>query len=327
MLNYEYEFELDKYIKQFIRQKQTTEEDLFKFFKETFAHPDKEKEFTHKIAKNLIKITYSFYSTLSNRKKIHFLKAISKLFYVALSIAYWDYNLSREDADWWWQGNPHLFVSISNLIEPLEAIRREMGKVNKRYLRKRILLVEGQSEEQFFRVIQDTGHLLFDFDLFCYRGKGEIQNLIHLINEKSRQGVGVFLSYDKDGQNGNFLREIKKKCKIYKTLGFKIDFESSFPPLILQQALKLYFRNYLNRELDIETSSIRRLLRKKMPFLKVFKYQYREDIKKRKLAFILGKLIARELEFHGQEIVYDKRRSKKYQAEIYSFLRDLSKYY
>src|SRR4030067_152343 len=259
MLNYEYEFELDKYIKQFIRQKQTTEEDLFKFFKETFAHPDKEKEFTHKIAKNLSKITYSFYSTLSNRK--------------------------------------------------------------------RILLLEGQSEEQFFRVLQDTGHLLFDFDLFCYRGKGEIQNLIHLINEKSRQGVGVFLSYDKDGQNGNFLREIKKKCKIYKTLGFKIDFESSFPPLILQQALKLYFRNYLNRELDIETSSIRRLLRKKMPFLKVFKYQYREDIKKRKLAFILGKLIARELEFHGQEIVYDKRRSKKYQAEIYSFLRDLSKYY
>jgi len=68
-----WELEQDKAIKDFLRDNRNpSKEGLFNLFYENFLHPDLETEFTHKVAKNVIEISYDYYLKLPARKDFIF---------------------------------------------------------------------------------------------------------------------------------------------------------------------------------------------------------------------------------------------------------------
>lgn len=228
-----YELEQDKAIKNFLKNnKNPSKEDLFNLFYKNFLHPDLETEFIHKVTKNVIGISYDYYLKLSTRKKFHFLRALGKLFDTALSMKIWEFQLSRDDALWYWKGIPTYFVVLFHLTESLEILRQEIGIVDRNRLYSKIVCVEGKTEYNFIKTLYLTTRALnFDFPVYNYQGKGEIKNLIHFIKEKNRQGIRVLISYDKDRQSDSFSEKIKKKCEVGKFFGFKKYFEGGIESL------------------------------------------------------------------------------------------------
>ena len=320
-----YELEQDKAIKNFLKNnKNPTKEDLFNLFYKNFLHPDLETEFTHKVAKNVIEISHDYYSKLSARKKFHFLRALDKLFDTALSMKIWEFQLSRDDASWYWKGVPTYFLTLSHLIEPLEILRNEIGIVDKKRLYSKIVCVEGETEFNFIKTLYLTTRASnFDFSVYNYQGKGEIKNLIHFIKEKNRQGIRVFISYDKDRQSDSFTKKIKKKCKVEKIFGFKKDFESSFPPKILKYTIEDYIKKYTKSKIKLSIKDIENLLSKPQPFLESFKKKYRIQINKPKLGNILGKVMASVVNQYWNEIFNKKHKKKIFNFEIFTFLQIL----
>lgn len=122
---------------------------MFNLFYENFLHPDLETDFTHKVTRNVIKISYDYYLKLSFKKKFHFLRALGKLFDVALSMKIWEFQLSRDDASWYWKAIPTYFLTLTHLIEPLEILRQEIGIVDKNPLYSKIVCIEGDTENNF----------------------------------------------------------------------------------------------------------------------------------------------------------------------------------
>jgi hypothetical protein len=315
----------DKAIKNFLKNnKNPSKEDLFNLFYENFLHPDLETEFTHKVAKNVIEISYDYYLKLSHRKKFHFLRALGKLFDVVLSIKIWEFQLGRDDASWYWKGIPTYFLTLSHLTEPLETLRQEIGIVDKNRLYSKIICVEGETENNFIKTLYLTTRASnFDFSTYNYQGKGEIKNLIHFVKEKNRQGIRVFISYDKDRQSDSFNKKIKKKCKVEKIFEFKKDFESSFPPKILKYALEDYIKRYTKLKIKLNIKDIDDLLSQTGPFLKSFEKKYNIKINKVKLGSILGKVMASIVNQHWNEIFNKKQKKKSFRPQIFKFLKFL----
>ena len=163
----------------------------------------------------------------------------------------------------------------------------------------------------------------FDFSVYNYQGKGEIKNLIHFIKEKNRQGIRVFISYDRDRQSNSFNKNIKKKCKVEKIFGFKKDFESSFPPKILKYTIEDYIKRYTKSKIKPSINDIEGLLAKPQPFLKSFMEKYQIQINKTKLGNILGKVMADVVNQHWNEIFNKKDKKKIFNFEIFEFLKFL----
>lgn len=321
-----YELDQDKVIRKFIKDyPHPSKDDLFNLFYNHFLHPDIETEFTHKVAKNAIELAYSYYLTLSNNKRFHFLRALGKLFDSALSIKIWEFQLSRDDASRWWKGAESTFIlGSTHLVESLEVVRREMGIVQRKNLFEKIVCVEGQSEFSFINTFYlATRYANFDFSVHNYQGKGEIQNLVHFIKEKNRQGIKVLLSYDKDRQSNSFINGVKKKCTIAKDFGFAKDFEGSFPPKILKYALDEYIKKYTKQKLTIALQDIADLQSGTAPFLVLFKKKFNISINKVKLGKILGDVMAGIVYNHWSEIFNDKKKQTKFNYEIFKFLKFL----
>jgi len=320
-----YELEQDKAIKDFLKNnKNQTKEDLFNLFYENFLHPDLETKFTHKVAKNVIEISHDYYLKLSARKKFHFLRALGKLFDTALSMKIWEFQLSRDDASWYWKGVPTYFLALSYLTESLEILRNEIGIVDKKRLYSKIVCVEGETEYNFIKTLYLTTRASnFDFSVYNYQGKGEIKNLIHFIKEKNRQGIRVLISYDKDRQSDSFNKKIKKKCKVENFFGFKKDFESSFPPKILKYTIEDYIKRYTESKIKLSIKDIEELLSKPQPFLKSFKEKYQIQINKTRLGNILGKVMASVVNQYWNEIFNKKWKKGKFNFEIFTFLKFL----
>jgi len=316
-----FELEQDRAIRQFLRESRHSKDDLRNFFRDHFLHPDLEVEFTNRVLKNVIDVTHPYYMTLSRTKRFHFLKALGKLFDVALWLKLWEYYLSREDADWFWRGVPTYFMTLTGLIEPLETMRREMSSVDTRRVHSKVVLLEGESEHNFISVMQEISSLgNLDFPIHDYKGKGNVQNLVQYIKEKNRQGVKVFLTYDKDGRADTFLNKLKKRrCKLHGTFGFTRDFESSFPPGILKSALETYVKRYRGRHVELEVSVIRKLLKRRKPFVVSFEEEYGLQVNKAKLAVLLGRIMIDIIELHWNDIFNWKK--KAFGAEIYRFLK------
>lgn len=324
-----FELEQDKAIRDFIKKnKHPSKDDLFNLFYDYFLHPDFETEFTHKVTKNIIEISYNYYLSLSDRKKFHFLRALAKLFDVALSMKIWEFQLSRDDATWYWKGVPLYFLSLTHLTKPLETLRREIGIVDKKRLYSKIVCVEGESESNFIRTLYLTTRASnFDFSVYNYQGKGEVKNLVHFIKEKNRQGIRVFVSYDKDRQSDSFIKRIKKKCEVERFFGFKKDFESSFPLKVLEFAVKEYIKRYVkikSGKKRLNSKDIQDLLKQPQPFIKVLEQKYNLKINKVRFGSILGKVMAEIVNHYWNEIFNKKKRKKRiFEAEIFKFLKFL----
>lgn len=318
-----YEHEQDNEIKRFLKTTSTpSREQIFNFYYKYFLHPDHETEFTNKVARNAIEIGYKDFIKLSTGKKFHFLRALGKLLDAALTLKIWEFQLSRDDASWYWKGSlPSYYLSLSHLIEPLETIRSEMGLVDKKYLYEKIMCVEGSTEYDFLKTIQlSTAYLYFEFPIYNYEGKGDIQNLVHFIKEKNRQAIKVCISYDKDNHADSFIKNIKSKCKINKVFGFKKDFESSFPPKILKDALEYYISKYVKEARIIDINDIINLLAQKESFLKLFNSKFNVKINKPKLGRILGQIVSKILSGHWNEI-FNEEKNANFDYEIFKFLK------
>lgn len=321
-----FELEQDKAIKDFIKKnKKPLKEDLFNFFYDYFLHPDLETKFTHRVAKNIIEVSYQYYLALSDKKKFHFLRALGKLFDIALSMKLWEFHLSRDDAARFWRGLPTYFLSLTHLTGSLEALRQEIGIVDKRRLHSKIVCVEGEAEFNFIKTLHSvTGLANFDFPIYNYQGKGELRNLVHFIKEKNRQGIRVFVSYDQDRQPDRFVKKLKKKCKVERVFEFERDFESSFPPKLLDFALKDYAKRYVKSgKIKSDIKDIQELLKQDRPFIKSFEQKYNLKISKVKLSSILAKIMAGIVRRYWSEIFNKKTRKKSFNAEIFDFLRFL----
>lgn len=320
-----WELKQDKAIRIFLKNnKNPSKEDLFNLFYENFLHPDLETEFTHKVAKNIIEVSYDYYLKLSTKKKFHFLRALGKLFDVVLSMKIWEFQLSRDDAAWYWKGVPTYFLTLSHLIEPLEIMRNEIGLVDKKRLYSKIVCVEGETEFNFIKRLYLTTRVSnFDFSVYNYQGKGEIKNLVHFVKEKKRQGIRVFVSYDNDRQSNSFNKKLKTKCEVDKFFIFKKDFESSFPPQVLKDALEVYLKKYTSSKIKLEVKDIKNLLSKNEPFLKSFENKYKIKINKVKLGNLLGEIMASMVIRYWNEIFNKKHKKKIFNFEIFKFLKFL----
>ena len=315
-----YELEQDRAIRRFIRKNKDSKEELSNFFRDHFLSPFVEVEYTNKVANNIINITHSYYLSLSKQKKFHFLKVLGKLFDVALLIKIWEPILSGDGSEKFWRDQPTFFLRLNRLTEHLEVMRHQISLVDKRHVHSKIILVEGESEYNFLNAMQEKTIIAnLDFPIYNYKGKNNVQNLVHYIKEKNRQGIKVLLTYDTDGQTDNFLERLKKnKCKIEDTFGFVRDFESSFPPKFFKFALENYIKRYCSSELRLNIADIRRLLKKPPPVVVSFKQEYGINISKAKLGLILGRIMINVIERHWNDIFY--RKKKSYEAEIYKFL-------
>ncbi len=319
-----YELEQDKAIRQFLKDfPEPTKDNLFILFHSHFIYPDIETEFLNKVAKNAIDVSYDYFISLPKTKRFHFLRALGKLIDSALSLKIWEFQLSRNDAKWYWKGTPTYFLALTHLVEPLESLRHEMGLVKRKHLYEKIVCVEGESELSFIRTMYLTAkYANFDFPVYSYRGKGEIQNLIHFIKEKNRQGIRVLLSYDMDRQSDSFIKNIKKKCVIEKTFGFNQDFESSFPPKILKYSLDSYIKRYTKLKISLNEKDVADLLTQQKPFLKIFSQKYNVKINKVKFGEIMGKIMAGILYQHWND-VFNKPMKAPFNYEIFKFLKYL----
>lgn len=322
-----WELEQNKAIESFLKDTANpTKEDLFNFFEYYFLHPDYETEFTHKVTKNIIEVSFDYFSELPEEKKSHFLRALGKLFDIALAIKTWEFQLSRDDASWYWKGLPTYFLSLAALVEPLEDIRREMGEVDRDNLHEKIVFVEGATESNFVRTIYLTTRLAsFDFSVHDYSGCGNANNLVNFIKEKNRQGVKVLFTHDKDGRGKSFVSKIKDKSNVEGFFAFSRDFESAFPPEVLTGALNTYLTKYVENSTSFTTDDVQGLLDDKGPFIKALEKEHGISICKPKLGTILGVAMSVILEQRWNEIFNRKGISRKYNYEIFKFLKFLVK--
>lgn len=309
----------DKTIRKFVRQGKDSKSDVLEFIHYYFLHPDLERDYTEKVARNIIEVSHSYYRTLSKIKKFHFLRAIVNLLDIALSLKFWEYQLSRNDASWYWKGIPTYFSSITHLVEPLENIRFDIGTIDKHRMYKKVILVEGESEFNFLSRIQDvTKASNLDFEIHNYEGKGNIQNLIQYIRLRNRKGIKIILTYDEDRNLSSFKKKLKNKnCRVQGNFGFRKDFEHSFPPQFMKAALDNYYKRYCKEVFPLQTDDIKRLRRRKESLLFILDNENSVSISKPKLATILGQFMGQLLLRYWNEIVNEK--NKRFNAEIYRF--------
>jgi hypothetical protein len=307
-------------IRIFARKKDVTKGEYYDFLVANYINPDLEEEYMTKVVNNIVDVTFDYLVSLSVNKKCHFLNAINNLLKVALSLKLWDWYLSRKDGSWYWKGIPLFFSSITHIIEPLELMQKEISCVDRRRMHKKVILVEGDSEYGFLETIKiRSGSSNYDFEIYNYNGKGNRKNLVHYIKEKNRQGIKVVLTYDKDGKEDTLRRNLREsKCKIDGIFGFRRDFEHSFPSLILFKSIIQYSNN-----VSISIKKMNELLGSTDNFTRLLEKEIGIIINKPKLARLLGTNLERVLRYHFNDI-YNNKNSKKYNAEIYKFLKYIS---
>jgi hypothetical protein len=318
------DFQQDARIKEFLEKADTSEVGLFNFFDQFVLYQNGEAEFLQKVARNVIKISRPYYLRLSNLRRFHFLKALAKLFEASVLLKHWEYQLSREDASWFWDRIPLFFSAMSGMIQPLEVMRNELGQVSRHHLHEKVLLVEGDTEANFVRTLQFLTRILsFDFPVYAYGGKGEIRNLVHLIREKNRQGVRVYLSYDKDRQSKSFVRKLQNACKVEKFFGFRRDFEAAFPSAILALACNEYSENLGKSNPKVTPREIEQLLKSRRPFVAAFHDRTTIQLNKVRFGHILGRVMAGTIDQRWDKIFNQRPTRREYRTEVYRFIRFL----
>jgi len=314
----------DDEIKRFVKKADFSERALNEFLEEHVQHPDHHVEFMNQVTRNVVALSAPKLPELSRPKQFYLLKAIAKLMDAAMWLKTWEYHLSRSDGPEYWKGLPlPFFMPLSGMIEPLESMRWALRRIDPRYGTARVLLVEGESEATFVRTVQWlTRAANFDVPLYVYGGKGEVQNLVHLITDRNAAGVGVYLSYDTDGKSEGFLRTLRRRnCRLTRRFGFSRDFEGAFPPEMLATAVGMYAENVAKAPLRVSASEVRTLLQDPKPFAVALKEKFGLSLTKPRFATILGTLISKDIELHWHEAFNRRAPRKAFRYEAYKFLR------
>jgi hypothetical protein len=308
----------------FVDSGKTEQSDLFRFLQEYAIHPDYYIDFTEQVAKNVIAVSHEYFLRLDREKRIHFLLSVCKLLDFALSIKLWEFQLGSKDTPKQWANFPLYFGMVVQAVEPLQSLRRELGYLEPVFTRKLVCL-EGETESMFIRTLQlGTRSSWLDFSTYTYAGKGEVMHLVHLINDNSLKGTRVNLSYDSDGKSEAFLNKLKQYCHLDRVFGFKRDFEASFPPEILANAIKAYDDRYSKKRVNITPDQVAALLKEKAAFLYAAGKQLGIEFNKPKLGAILAEQIAPEIDEFWSQIMNDEASDMFQRFEIHGFLKFLA---
>ena len=308
-------------IRSFVQTGKTDAADLLRFLSENCTHPDRHVEYSKAIVNNVAAVTSAYYASLPKRKRVHFLSAICRMLDVAMEMKFWTNRLPSVDGAWYWGEQPVFFRLLGNLVEPLSEMMSKLSLVDRSLLFRKVVLVEGESELIFLRVLKhETDSINFDLPIHNYRGKGELKNLVHYIKEKNRQGIRVLLSNDRDGQAFTFHEKLKKRgCIIDNHFGFKYEFEKAFAPGVLRNALRIYSRQHLDSKVNPRLKDVEEFLSDQRPFLISVKQAYSISITKPKFAGILGKLTAEVIIADFNKVFNEKH--VQYDFEIFDFLK------
>ena len=264
------------------------------FLKDNFLLRKDSRQWMERIVSNLCDVSYSYFVELPKDKRYRFVKAVGYFLEASHYIKKWESTLSVDEPTWFWDGMPTYFMFTSEMIDPLEDMRRELLALNKELSLRKVVLVEGDSEAEFLKVLKtECGFYALDCDVHNYKGKGNIQNLIHYIHEKTRQGLEVYLTLDSDGQKDSFEDTLKRnECSISGTFAFQTDFEHSFPGYVLRSAIDEYSSIRLKGSLHVALRDIRDFLTGKNPIDKWVERKYAIKLRKKDLAQMLAKEMA-----------------------------------
>ena len=139
-------------------------------------------------------------------------------------------------------------------------------------------------------------------------GSGALGSLSAFAAEKRRTGAKIYISFDADG---NAAGAEQRAAKLNRTLSpdgvfvFERDFESSFPPDVLAEALGLYGVRVLNRPVPWSTDQVEALLQGSLPFVKALEQETGESINKRMLGGLLAEALINRQRF-AVEIFYGR---------------------
>ncbi|HOI59885.1 MAG TPA: hypothetical protein PKU93_01015 [Candidatus Pacearchaeota archaeon] len=320
-MNLKFKIERDGIIKKFVEEEKQNKNALRSFIEWNFIHPDIEVDFSNKVLDNFIEISSDYYLSLKKDKKIHFLKAISCFFDIALSIKLYEFEFTRDPQ--YWKDYPFYFKLPLSLIDNIKEMNKELSLVDINEVQSKVILVEGDSEIAFLEILQQHS-ANFSFDIYSYGGKGALQNLVHYVKSKSKEGIKSVVIYDLDGSGKTLnVKKLKERCDVYKDFAFSKDFEDSFPPNILYSAIKKYINKYnIEKDIHISEEVVNSLMKNNNPFVDNFKIKYDIELSKVKLAEILGGEIDELLYENWDGIVNSK---KKHKYEIYNFIKFLVK--
>jgi hypothetical protein len=252
-------------------------------------------DYLTQIVRNIVAITGNYYFSLAREKRLSFLNCIVNVFKVAFAMKIWETRLSNVDAAKQQSGKPLFFAALTELVGPLEAIQKGLQEIDAELPIRRVVLVEGETEEAFIHSIQLHSTVLnFDFAVYVYEGKGSLKNLVHYVTEKNRQGIRVDLSVDCDSQSQgkSFVEKLTQTCAIQSVFGFRRDFEAAFPPELLHSAVQEYLRLFTKLDSEAVTlADIQSLLADQKPFALAFEQKLGVSISKPKLGTILGEVV------------------------------------
>lgn len=283
---------LKKAIEAFLEQDNDTEDALREFIHDLYS-PLKYAEYFEHVVKSLVTITHPYYASLPKEKKPAFLRYLIAVLKVSSAVKVWEENFSRADAVLQFTDKPLVYANLVNIIEPLTFLQKAVSEFEPELSLRRLLLVEGQSEESFIRRIQLKSAVLnAEFDVKAYEGKGQVQNLIRLVQEKNKEGIRVDLAYDKDGHSDSFLDKLKKSCEVQSYFGFERDFENSFPSSVLRAAVCKYMEEYEKYTKvppsDLTGEVMESLMKHPKPFVLAFRDHFGMELSKPKLGEILA---------------------------------------
>jgi len=191
----------NKQIEDFIKNNpDANKQEIYDFFDWNFINTEYYPEFVQKTLKNALDVSHGTFEQQNSDQKLYYLKSLANLIEVALSIKFWEFQLSRKDANTWWNGVPNYFIYPSELIKSLEDLRYNGLRYNPNSTHEMVFAIEGKSELTFLKYLSENlRYANLNKELYPYNGKREIINLSRYINEKARQGVGVSLVVDMDG--------------------------------------------------------------------------------------------------------------------------------
>jgi hypothetical protein len=283
-------------LKDFVEREDGTPEALESFLLSHYATPHPQAEYLTRVVNNMVAITRDYYFSLPKQKRLSFLKCITNVFKVVFAMKIWELRFSAFDAVKQQASKPLFFASLAELIGPLEAIQKGLQEIDAELPLRRVVLVEGETEEAFIRAVQLRSTVLnFDFAVHVYGGKGTLENLVHYITEKNRQGIRVDLCVDYDGQSQSksFVEKLSQQsCAIQSVFGFRRDFEASFPPELLHAGLQEYLRIFTKLDPTVVTlPEVEALLASQKPFVLAFEERFGVSVSKPKLGTILGEIV------------------------------------
>ena len=268
MNTFEFRDRQNQAISKLIQAETVSGDGLKQFLREWGAHPDYETDYIDRVVESLVDLNLEYYQTLSPEARADHLQVLVKAVEIAFQMKRWESNLLGKD---YWQGYPLFFAGLSGVIEDLEAIRRHASALTPIFT-SRVVLVEGDSEASFIDTLQRaTGLIDLRFEVFVLNGSGALQSLGPYSVEKRRSGMKLYLCFDADG---NMKAAKQRAAKLETTLSpsgiflFERDFESSFPPDLIAEALNHYDRR-LRRPQSWSSSQVEELLQDPRPLIKV----------------------------------------------------------